>query len=161
MIRIANVADLCNFAVCVNEGDDCTGKAFKLVDDIDLAGIDFKPIGEKNPLRVTEDHPFNGIFDGDVHTISNLQISSSDDNVGLFGYVGNRGMIKNIRLMAVNISGKDFVGGFVGFNFGKVQCCALTGSTVNGYETVGGLIGNNFGMIRDCRINVTQQKLSD
>ena len=145
---IATVKDLCYLAVCVNKGDDCAGKTFKLVDDIDLTGVDFTPIGN-------DENNFNGTFDGDGHTISNLRINSSGDGAGLFGYVSKGGTIKNVNLSNVNISGNDYVGGLIGFNSGSVSNCAISG-TVNGSKNVGGLVGwNCCGFVENSTANTT------
>ena len=122
---IASALDLCKLAAYVNAGNDCA------------------PIGNDTNK-----------FNGDGHTIDNLQINSSGDYVGLFGYVGNRGTIKNIRLTTVNISGENFVGGFVGYNGGKISNCLASGS-VNGNETCGGLVGSNSGSIETCTTSGT------
>ena len=138
---IAIAKDLCYLAVCVNEGDDCAGITFKLANDIDLTGVDFTPIGD-------DTNKFNGTFDGDGHTISNLRIASSGDEVGLFGYVGEGGTIKNVNLQNVTVNGNETVGGLVGYNCGTVENCTAN-ATVNGNEHVGGFVGFNSGTDND------------
>ena len=54
-----------------------SGKTVKLEDDINLAGIDWEPIGQTGATT------FNGIFDGQNHTISNL-IVNSDAETGAY-----------------------------------------------------------------------------
>lgn len=49
--------------------DDLSGK-YILMSDIDMAGVDWTPIGE------TTSTPFKGIFDGNLYAIRNLTISS-------------------------------------------------------------------------------------
>jgi hypothetical protein len=64
--------------------------------------------------------------------------------VGLFGYVGKEGIIKNVGLENVKISSTgDVVGGLIGDNEGTVSNCYSTGS-VKGVNYVGGLIGYNY-----------------
>jgi hypothetical protein len=73
--------------------------------------------------------PFTGIFDGNGHTISNLTITAStQDYVGLFGYVGSGGRIRNLGVENVNIAGSTSVGGLVGWNDGTLTACYATGS---------------------------------
>jgi hypothetical protein len=68
-----------------------------LMNDIDLYGIDWIPIGYEDE--------FMGVFDGQNYTINNLTINNSDlFYVGLFGQ--SNGIIQNINLVDVNI---DFV----------------------------------------------------
>ncbi|MBR4761546.1 MAG: hypothetical protein IK086_02785, partial [Clostridia bacterium] len=84
-------ADLAYFAAQVNGGSDYSGKYIKLTDDIDLNNIAFTPIGNTSKY-------FRGTFDGDKHTVSGLNISSSSDKgIALFGAVHNA-TVKNITV---------------------------------------------------------------
>lgn len=93
-------------------------KCFKLMSDVDLStytSSSFNLIGRYAAIGVR--HPFEGIFDGNGHTISNLSYTTSGSHVGLFRYVGGygyRGEIRNLRLTGVNIEGGDACGGLVG-----------------------------------------------
>jgi hypothetical protein len=111
-------------------------------------GQGFEPIGDK-------DNPFTGSFDGRGHKIYNLYINTARNYVGLFGYVGKKGILKNVGLENVEISSKGgydvgyYVGGLIGHNNGTVSNCYSTGS-VNGKGGVGGLIGWNVGTVSNC-----------
>lgn len=94
---------------------------------------------------------FTGTFDGQNHTISNLYINRPtwDEiaGVGLFGDIGHPtpGIIRNLNLENIYVTGTQSLGGLVGHNFkGTVSNCHVTG-TVIGYgdyaNYVGGLIG--------------------
>lgn len=50
-----------------NEGEDYSGKYFKMADDINLNSINWTPIND-----------FAGTFNGDGHKITGLKISSAD-----------------------------------------------------------------------------------
>jgi|GEM_PF-1772882 len=106
-------------------------------------GQGFEPIGDK-------DNPFTGSFDGRGHKIYNLYINTTRSYVGLFGYVGKQGIIKNVGLEKVEISSKGGdVGGLIGWNSGIVSNSYSIGS-VNGDWHVGGLVGYNVGTISNC-----------
>lgn len=96
-------------------------------------GDGWEPIG---------DDPYQGIFDGNGRTIANLFIDrDTEDDVGLFSEVGVFGIIRNLGLEAVDVSGRDYVGGLVGDGEeGRVGRCHVTGS-VSGEDVVGGLAG--------------------
>lgn len=64
----------------VNAGTSYAGKTVKLSDDVDLKNNEWTPIG-------TADHPFNGVFDGQNHTIKNLKVTKTGMFSGLFGVV--------------------------------------------------------------------------
>ncbi len=93
--------------------------------------------------------PFSGSYDGQGHTISNLSISrSGTDGQGLFGYIRNDSeppIIQNVRVLNVNITGRDQVGGLAAYcdNNIIISNCFSTG-TIGGNSFIGGLVGNNF-----------------
>jgi len=90
-----------------------------------------------------EFHRFHGTFDGQGHEIRDLFISRTNEwGVGLFGAVTEAAVIKNLGLVAANVTGGDTVGGLVGSNWGRVSDCSVTGS-VKGRRNVGGLVGVN------------------
>jgi hypothetical protein len=123
-------------------------KYYILVADINLAdysGTRFNIIGS-----VTG---FTGVFDGNDHKIWNFKWNSNGiDGVGLFGYVGSGGQIKNLGLenVDVNAVNGDYVGGLVGENYGSISNCYSTGSVGGAEDYVGGLVGDNGGAISNC-----------
>ncbi|MBA7711492.1 hypothetical protein ES703_120458 [subsurface metagenome] len=153
---------------------------FKLVDDIDLSGMDFFIIGT-DPF-----FPFAGVFDGDGHTISGFTCDSTDeDKVGLFSRVdGEDANIRNLRLLDSKVdvpAGKhvgplvgelergtitnchveggsvmadDYVGGLVGYQHtGTVISNCYSSSNISGTDHVGGLVGKNIrGTINNCYV---------
>jgi hypothetical protein len=120
--------------------------SYVLVEDLDASKDGYKEwVGEMpngkgwQPIGA-DGNFFEGTFDGGDHTISDLFIDRpSEDNVGLFGYVLG-GEIKNIKLVAVNVTGKENVGGVVGHNRGTLEYSSSTG-IVKGTSYVGGLAG--------------------
>ena len=107
----------------------------------DVWATTFVPLGT-SPLM-----PFTGTFDGQGHTISNLNINLPSTNVvGLFGAVGNinSGTVSNVGLLNPAITGNLYVGGLVGFNIhGTISNSYVEGGTVSGTTYVGGLVGYN------------------
>ena len=106
-------------------------------------GKGFTPIGNNTTK-------FTGTYDGQGHTISNLFIDRpSTNSVGLFGYVNTEyAKIENIGVINANITGKNSVGGLVGYIAGypgitAVNISYITGGDVKGTKNfVGGLIGS-------------------
>jgi hypothetical protein len=123
-------------------------KHFLLASDVNLAdytGTKFNIIGNMN-------NPFTGVFDGNEYKIWNFTWdSNSIDYIGLFGYLGEGGQIKNLCLENVDVNAVNgsFVGGLVGSNGGGISNCYSTGSA-SGDGNVGGLVGGNSGTISDC-----------
>lgn len=78
---------------------------FKLMNDIELTQS-WAPIGRNTA--------FTGSFDGNYHTISNLEVLDNNDYAGLFGKVNgsfsNYTSIKNLTLKDVRIHGARYTG---------------------------------------------------
>ena len=126
--------DLVQLQNLVNSGVDTTDVTFELASNIDMAGVEFRGIGDSN-------NSFEGTFDGKGHVISNLTINTTESYVGLFGNVAS-GSITSVGLENCNISGGDMVGGIVGRTGAKstISICYVTGD-VTGTDYVGGLVG--------------------
>lgn len=108
--EIHNLAGLKLFRDLVNNGTNYfNGCTIDLINDIDLCGEEWTPIGS-----ATQDHGFMGNFDGNGKTIKNLKISNialdSDGYAyaGLFGVTeganaNNQNYIKNLTIENVDI----------------------------------------------------------
>ncbi len=109
---------------------------FRVSQPIDLEGEPFTVIG-------TSDDPFTGEFDGGGNEIDNLVISSTDNDIGMFGWVDG-GLIRNTHLVNVEVSGDEVVGALVGGLLGTLEDSEASGS-VTGNSRVGGLVGATGG----------------
>lgn len=142
---IDSAEDLISFAKKCSYDAWSRGKTFTLTCDISLEGLDFEPI----PY-------FGGSFDGGGHTIIGLNISGAHSPCGLFGYLEEGAIVKNLNLSGkVAPEGdKDSVGGIVGTNAGKIENCSFDGVVV-GKTNVGAIAGKNLisGTISDCKSN--------
>ena len=136
--QINSVDSLLTFASNVNDGSQggYAGVSFKLTSDLDLSGVEWAPIGNMNDME-THSTLFLGSFDGDGHTISNLNYTSDVYNcgAGLFGV--SCGEVKNLTLenatVAVTEGTSMAIGGVVGYNMGSVDNVTLKGdSTITG-----------------------------
>ena len=86
---IGDTSELKYFALRVNSGDSMAGKYVALDADLDLEGAVFTPIGTSNLT------PFAGTFDGQGHTLLNLNIALEGTFYGgLFGYL--TGTVENM-----------------------------------------------------------------
>ena len=161
---ISSVEELQKFATEVNNGNDYSGKTVLLGADIDLKGIEWTPIGlEKEGAVPDVVYAFKGTFDGKNHTISNMTISNNSlNNVGLFGYLGERSIIQNLGIVDCNVNAGKILaacGGLAGIiDGGTVQSCYVTGS-VSYAHYAGGLMGRTKGdsTVLNCYTTVTTQ----
>ncbi|MGN1148934.1 MAG: GLUG motif-containing protein, partial [Lachnospiraceae bacterium] len=96
---------------------------------------------------------FGGIFEGNGYTISNLEITRQGSAVGLFRYVQEGGIVRNLHVQGrvVPDGSQSQVGGIVGINYGKLYNCTFSGH-IAGDSEVGGIAGVNesTGEIRRC-----------
>ena len=107
------------------------GKTIKLMNDIDLSGSYWTPVGNVNDYPTVT---FKGTFDGKNHIISNL--TASDDAAvyaaaGLFGSI--TGTVKNVTLKNVNIRSTHYAGAVVGYsstNGATIENCHVDGGTI-------------------------------
>lgn len=116
-----------------------------LENDIDLSGNDFSTVAV-----------FNGIFDGNSHTISNFNYVGDGYVVGLFRYIESNGVVRNLTLKG-NVSSEneeECIGSICGINYGTIYNCTFQG-TVSGRDTVGGIAGINesSGIVSRCASN--------
>ncbi|MDR2732365.1 MAG: YDG domain-containing protein [Fibromonadaceae bacterium] len=134
--EISTEQQLKGLAQLVNNNIDLfAGKTIKLTGDITLIG-NFTPIG--NDTR-----NFQGVFDGQGHTISGLSVSGFQ-YAGLFGYVGINGQIKNINVIGSKIKGTSYVGGLVAYYASAKSienCNVQADSIVASSNYGGGLVG--------------------
>ncbi len=149
-----DVATVCQLKNLVTNS---TTAYYELTDDINfdtdnnqelLTGSGFSPIG-------TSASPFKGRLNGNNHTITGLYIYRPEvDYVGLFGYVTG-GVINNINLVDVDVTGRGRVGGLVGRLYvgGTISGSSVTGNVAGEYY-VGGLVGGAVGAITNSRTNV-------
>ncbi len=113
------------------------------------ADLEFSNINEMMAIPY-----FKGIFDGKGHTISGLVIGYDGSAQGMFRYIGEGGVVKNLNVTAtITPQGSmSTVGGIVGENKGTISNCSFIG-VVKGNSLVGGIAGENKeeGIIANCR----------
>lgn len=137
VIKIHNAEELKK----ISEAPD---KSYKLVKNIELkVGEIWEPIG-------TDSKPFIGTFDGNGHTIFNLETNEQEDRQGLFGTTDGA-VIKNLVIEGT-VFGKASVGAVVGYakNTRVANCINL--ASVSGIDDIGGIVGYmNEGRVYNCQ----------
>lgn len=98
-------------------------------------GLGFSPIGDEKTA-------FEGTFDGQNHTISNLMIERPrKSNVGLFGFIDEEGQVQNFGLENVDFRGYGPVGGVAGHSEGTVRSVMVEGRIDATHSVAGGVVG--------------------
>ncbi len=153
---INNMDELFFFASQVNGGNNYKGQTVKLTADIDLDGYNWTPIGagDVNGTWIG----FDGIFDGQNHTVSNIKVTKGGGWNGFFGLVGRgtttvKESISNLKLVNVEIEGTNrMTGALVGQIYGNVENCHVEnveisavpnwiGTEYDNGDKIGGIVG--------------------
>ena len=88
---------------------------------------------------------FNATFNGNEHTLSNL-FTAGRGYSGLFSAIGLDGIVGNLTLSDVNVTGTEAAGALVGENQGRLSGIQSSGQ-VSGELHVGGLVGLNLRLV--------------
>lgn len=133
-VYISSLEAFLDFAESCRLDSYSMGKKFCLTTDIDLSSTDFDGIAV-----------FCGTFDGSWHTISGLRIDSAGSVKGLFRYLQETAVVKNLAVKGdvVPTGSKSDVGGIAGSNAGTIVNCSFSGQVI-GSDNVGGIVGNNL-----------------
>jgi len=155
-ITISTAQGLAYMAYQVNSGNDTySGKTVQLSADLNLSANEWVPVGfvkecDRDPL-----HPegFQGIFDGQGHTISGLTCQNLYDNAGLFGIVRG-GTVKNLMIAGTVANASANLGGIVGELIGGSVYNCMSSVTPTGGNYRGALVGKiTSGTLKNCYAN--------
>lgn len=136
--------------------------------DIDLGGNTISGFGDDSGF-------FDGIFDGQGHSISNFKIDATNRTyyAGLFNqvsqYSGTNTVIKNLIVKNATVAGTSQVGVIVGGMTGNtiVENCKVYNSTVKAVKKVGSVVGYTAGgTVKDnyaenCVIEYSEKEASE
>lgn len=165
---ISNVTDLANLSVYTNGSGtystgrqetvahDCSGLYFKQTHDIIIPS-------NKSNTNFTPIKLFNGHYDGDGNTISNLRLMLDEKNpdnnnhLGIFATIGNGGVVSGIHLKDSRIIGWSYIGGIAGRNIsGTITDCHIDNTVIlhdvkELSSDYGGIVGyNDHGTVSNC-----------
>ena len=131
---LETAADLVYFASRI-EVDGNYGLSARLMNDIDLEGVDFHGIATNER--------YTGEFDGQGHWISNFKYEPGRSNVGLFGLIGGGGYVHHVGLINARLNGDANVAGICGRLYGGViEECAVVGSYIEGRDHTAAITGD-------------------
>lgn len=127
---ITNASELVWFEQEVNKGNEFAGKTVELGANIDLAGIQWNPIGHI-VTNLYDAVSFKGIFDGKGNTISNLTVITKD-HAALFGVLADGASVQNLKIDGASITSFHFAAAIVANAWGStINNCEVTNITVN------------------------------
>ncbi|MCF0150984.1 MAG: hypothetical protein HUJ80_06210, partial [Firmicutes bacterium] len=147
-------------------------------------------VTEQPPIASSMESSFDAVFDGSSHLITHVGIRTvRGDLVGLFGCIGETGVVKNVlfaseydpqnessnyavrRTSLIGSNDRVFIGSLCGYNKGTVTNCAAAGfdfsgnaGTLHAYANstvyAGGFAGGNEGTIADCQVSLPKMSLA-
>ena len=171
---IATAEELKWYANYVNgeSGDNVvhTTACAKLMNNIDLSTVcgegkgNWTPIAKYGIYTFNGEHRFDGVFDGNGYTISNLYINDKNgSNLGFFGYVTpttKKTSVKNLKMASVQIVGKTDIAAVCasGYNATFENIEVISGS-IAGFSDIYGISGCR-GSAKNCinRADVTASR---
>lgn len=130
-------------------------ESFKVMNDITMPPVNGTeyPLGSHYATQgwnaIGDFESFVGAIDGNGHVVKNLTIKrSSTEDIGFISVLGAKGVVKNLGLVSVDITGGGNVGALVGKNNGgTISHCystgTVTGAAFSVQRHVGGLVGIN------------------
>ncbi len=142
---IATTQQLAFLAAKVNENEGYRDVFFRLENDLDLGGtvpgaLEWIPVGINT-------RAFEGTFDGNRKTITGL-VMSAKEKTGLFGKIGEKGTVANLRFDAGCYIRGETSGMVTAINRGTISCCVSTADV--GGHNCGGIAGISSGPITKC-----------
>ena len=174
---IATAEELKWYANYVNgeSGDNVvhTTACAKLMNDIDLSSVcgegkgNWTPIAKYGIYQYNGEHHFDGVFDGNGHTISNLYINDEKgSNLGLFGYIkptasSAPASVKNLKMASVQIVGESYIAAVSGSGSGVTfENIEVISGSIAGTRNISG-ISSCVGNAKNCinRADVTASSM--
>lgn len=149
-ITVNQASDYIGLIKLVNAGNSYHGYTVKLTTDLDMAGKPMPVIADKATRSgSTVADAFQGVFDGQNHTISNAVISGDDlgekNGAGVFAAIsGPDAAVKNIKFENLTINNKTCEQtGVVGLvaNGATVSNVHVLSGTVKGMKGTGAIVG--------------------
>ena len=145
----------------------------KLMNDIDLSTVcgegkgNWTPIAKYGTYVYGGEHHFDGVFDGNGHTISNLYINDEKgSNLGLFGYIkptasSAPASVKNLKMASVQIVGESYIAAVSGSGSGVTfENIEVISGSIAGTRNISG-ISSCVGNAKNCinRADVTASSM--
>ena len=156
--RIDNAGELAWFAAGLQAGTLLSENAF-LTADIDWSVMpdDFSWIPMGSWAESVSESPYNGNFDGNGWSISNVTLGDTADGsaAALFGEIGSGAQIRELGLkhMTVSVQNTAYAAILSGRNLGTITDCYVTDSSVESSVdggTISDLAAVNEGSIQNC-----------
>ena len=160
---ITTIAEFNAIQTSQNNAQVLTGK-YMLMNDIDATSDTTSWISLGNCVRNAKydgSQGFNGIFDGNGHTVSNLTPLSKaggGNNVAPFGTIMAGGIVRNLAFVNLTLN-NTIAGGIANMNYGTIENCyvdaVFTQFHTGNANPSGGIVAKNNGKVANCIAKVS------
>ncbi len=161
---VKTTTDLKEMSRLLSEGYDFSGFYLRMKNDIEFDNSknnNYTAAGNENTK-------FNGSFDGRGYTVKGINIYTSKSYQGLFGYIGDKGVVKNVTVDNASITGGSYTGTIAGRNMGTIENChagsEVSIKAISSNTYYGGIAGYTKGDVSGCtsgaNVGGTQQTAS-
>lgn len=145
----------------------------KLMNNIDLSTVcgegkgNWTPIAKYGIYKYNGEYHFDGVFDGNGHTISNLYVNDENgSNLGLFGYIkptasSAPASVNNLKMASVQIVGESYIAAVSGSGSGVTfENIEVISGSIAGTRNISG-ISSCVGNAKNCinRADVTASSM--
>ena len=141
------------------------GGHYMLVNDLYFEGAKVKAFTSWNTWNANNEVVFKGVFDGQNHTIKNLQpIPESGNDASIFGYMASGSIVRNVNFIGVIGEGRFSVVAswchglienvYVDMKYISTSVAAAVATDNNPIGTLVAKVQNNA-TIRNCVVNLT------
>lgn len=136
--------------------------------NVDRSGVGDSVDGKGNSLNgALTGAAFCGTFDGNGHIISNYTYKQATSSwagrhkgmgVGMFGWIGKSGTVKNFTVRAATVQGDDYAAILAGYNEGVIENVALENDcNIYTFYSHGALVcAYNYGVVRNVVSNTAE-----
>lgn len=132
-VSINTASQLAGFAQAVNNGTNYSGYTVNLNSDIDLGNKAWTPAGNVTSYPSIT---FAGTFNGNDHTIYNLNASASGNEFATAGLFGSlTGKVMNLNMVDGKVNSTHYAGAICGFSSSNVGM-EISNCTVDNYTIV-------------------------
>lgn len=115
--------------------ENLTGKFVKIASDIDFTST---PLESFNSDGVTY---FNATMDGNNKKLSGISLTTSKSYQGIFGTIGEKGLVKDLTVAGKVTSAYTYTGGLVGALYGTLDNCVCELEVTSTKANVAGIAG--------------------
>ncbi|MBQ8149475.1 MAG: hypothetical protein IJ041_03080 [Clostridia bacterium] len=150
---LSTAEELAGLAEIVNGGNGLNDKTIKLGADIDLGDNLWTPVGQTGSSYGATSY-FQGNFDGQGHTISNLFITETNDGehyaAGMFGFLdagSKNNTIGNFTIDGAVVNGHHWTGAAVGYLTGTLENVTVKNAKITCTHANGDACGDKAGVV--------------